>query len=66
MLVTALTYFFTNTIPVAIVIALCGGISVRKIWSETFFWSLPYYLVGAALVGMIHRVNHSVDGKTDS
>jgi diguanylate cyclase (GGDEF)-like protein/putative nucleotidyltransferase with HDIG domain len=60
LLVTALTYFFTNTIPVAIVIALCGRISVRKIWSETFFWSLPYYLVGAAVVGIIHRVNHSV------
>ena len=29
LLVTALTYFFTNTIPVAIVIALCGRWRVR-------------------------------------
>jgi len=60
LLVTAFAYFFTNTIPVAIVIALCGKTSVRKVWSETFFWSLPYYLVGAALVGLIHYINHSI------
>ena len=60
LLVTAFAYFFTNTIPVAIIIALCARTSVRKIWSETFFWSLPYYLVGAVLVGLIHYVNHSV------
>jgi diguanylate cyclase (GGDEF)-like protein/putative nucleotidyltransferase with HDIG domain len=60
LLVTAFAYFFTNTIPVAMVIALCARSSVRNVWSETFFWSLPYYLVGAALVGLIHYVNHSV------
>jgi diguanylate cyclase (GGDEF)-like protein/putative nucleotidyltransferase with HDIG domain len=60
LLVTAFTYFFSNTIPVAIVIALCARTSVRKVWLETFFWSLPYYLVGAALVGLIHHANHSV------
>ncbi len=60
LLVIAFTYFFTNTIPVATVIGLCSKTSVRKVWSETFFWSLPYYLVGAALVGLIHHVNHSV------
>jgi putative nucleotidyltransferase with HDIG domain len=59
LLATALTYFFSNTIPVAIVIGLCGKTSVRRVWSETFFWSLPYYLVGAALVGLIHHANHS-------
>ncbi len=60
LLATAFTYFFTNTIPVAMIIALCGGASVRKVWQETFFWSLPYYLVGAALVGLIHYANHSI------
>jgi diguanylate cyclase (GGDEF)-like protein/putative nucleotidyltransferase with HDIG domain len=60
LLATAFTYFFTNTIPVALVIALCGGTSVRKVWSETLLWSLPYYLVGAALVGLIHYANRSI------
>ena len=54
LLVAACTYFLTNTLPVSAVIALSEKISLRKIWTETFFWSLPYYLVGAALVGLIH------------
>jgi diguanylate cyclase (GGDEF)-like protein/putative nucleotidyltransferase with HDIG domain len=59
LMLTAFTYFFSNTIPVAIVIALCGKTPVRKVWLETFFWSLPYYLVGAALVGIIHHANQA-------
>ena len=53
LLISALTYFLANSLPVTIVIALSTGTSFRKIWSETFFWSLPYYLVGAALAGII-------------
>ena len=54
LLIAAFTYFLTNTLPVSVVIALSEKISLRKIWTETFFWSLPYYLVGAALVGLVH------------
>ncbi len=54
LLIAALTYFLTNTLPVSVVIALSARTSLRKIWTETFFWSLPYYLIGAALVGIIH------------
>ena len=46
-------YFLTNTAPVSVVIALSEKISIRKIWSETYFWSLPYYLIGAAIVGLV-------------
>ncbi|MGA7886240.1 MAG: HD domain-containing phosphohydrolase [Acidobacteriaceae bacterium] len=53
LLVTTCTYFVTNTVPVATIIAITENGSIRKIWSETFFWSLPYYLVGAAVVGLI-------------
>ncbi|MGB8261054.1 MAG: HD domain-containing phosphohydrolase [Terracidiphilus sp.] len=60
LLVTAFTYFLTNTIPVSVVIALSEGRSLRKIWSETYFWSLPYYLVGAAVVGLVHFANRYV------
>jgi diguanylate cyclase (GGDEF)-like protein/putative nucleotidyltransferase with HDIG domain len=27
---------------------------LRGIWSETYFWSLPFYLAGAAVVGLIN------------
>jgi len=55
--VIASAYFLSNTVPVAIVIALAEQRSLRKIWAETYFWSFPYYLAGAALVGMITFVN---------
>ena len=54
MVVSALTYFVSNTIPIAAVIALCEGKPLRRIWSDTYFWSLSFYLIGAALVGMVH------------
>ncbi len=60
LLITACTYFVANTLPVSIVIALSTHTSFRKIWSETFFWSLPYNLVGAAVVGVISWVDHYI------
>ncbi len=57
LLVAAFAYFLANTMPLAVVIALAEGNSLRKIWSETYFWSLPYYLIGAAVVGLISYVN---------
>ncbi|MFP5207390.1 MAG: HD-GYP domain-containing protein, partial [Acidobacteriota bacterium] len=60
LLVVVFAYFLTNTIPVAVVVALAEGTSLRKIWSETYFWSLPYYLVGAATVGLISYVDHFI------
>ena len=53
LLLAACIYFLTNTIPVAIVITLSQKHALRNIWSETYFWSLPYYLVGAAIVGLV-------------
>src|SRR5450755_3279848 len=43
----ASVYFVANTLPVAAVISLTERRSLRKIWSECYFWSFPYYLVGA-------------------
>jgi len=60
LLVISCTYFLGNTIPLAIVIALAERRSMRKIWSETYFWGLPYNLAGAALVGAISVANKYV------
>jgi len=56
----ACTYFLVNTVPLSIVIALSDRSSMRKIWSATYFWSFPYYLIGAALVGLIDFCNQFV------
>jgi diguanylate cyclase (GGDEF)-like protein/putative nucleotidyltransferase with HDIG domain len=53
----AITYFAANTGSIAAVIALTEHKSIKRIWVECYFWSFPYYLVGAALAGMIGWFN---------
>jgi diguanylate cyclase (GGDEF)-like protein/putative nucleotidyltransferase with HDIG domain len=64
LLVAANVYFFTNTVPVGIVISLAEQKSFRKIWSECYFWSFPYYLVGAGIAGLVSYVNRYVSWQT--
>ncbi|MBX9602096.1 MAG: diguanylate cyclase [Bryobacteraceae bacterium] len=47
MLLASFAFFVVNTFPVAAVIALSGGRSLREVWQEGYFWSLPYYLLSA-------------------
>jgi len=56
---TASTFFLMNTVPVACAISLTEYKPVRKIWSECYFWSFPYYLVGAAIAGLVSFVSRS-------
>jgi len=58
--VAACAYFFGNTLPVAVIIALTEGKPFRSIWTQCYFWSFPYYLAGAALVGLVGFVNRHV------
>src|SRR5579872_2828157 len=64
LMVAALVFFFANTLPISIVIALTEGKSSRRVWSECYFWSFPYYLVGAAAVGLVGIVNRSAGWET--
>src|SRR3954451_13176011 len=48
----ASVFFVANTFPVALVVALTEGKPLRQVWSNCYFWSFAYYLVGAAIVGM--------------
>lgn len=64
LMVAALVFFFANTLPISIVIAMTEGKSSRKVWSECYFWSFPYYLVGAAAVGLVGVVNRSAGWQT--
>ena len=53
----AVSYFLVNTGSVSIVISLVEKKSVLRLWRETYVWSLPYYLVGAGCVGIVHYMN---------
>jgi putative nucleotidyltransferase with HDIG domain len=57
LLVAAIVYFLLNTIPVATVIALADGVAVTRKWKTGYLWTFPYYLVGAAIAGVIQLVN---------
>jgi diguanylate cyclase (GGDEF)-like protein/putative nucleotidyltransferase with HDIG domain len=64
LMVAALVFFLANTLPVSVVIALTENKSVRKIWSECYFWSFPYYMVGAAAVGLVGVINRRAGWQT--
>src|ERR1700752_171443 len=61
---TASTYFVANTIPVATVISLTEHKSLRRIWSDCYFWSFPYYLVGAGVAGLVSWLNRLLEWQT--
>ena len=60
----AISYFVANTGSIAAVIALTEHKSIRKIWVECYFWSFPYYLVGAGVAGMIGWFNRKFGWQT--
>jgi diguanylate cyclase (GGDEF)-like protein/putative nucleotidyltransferase with HDIG domain len=64
LVVTALVFFLANTIPVTIIISLTEGKSPRKVWAECYFWSFPYYLVGAAVVALVDFINRHTGWQT--
>jgi diguanylate cyclase (GGDEF)-like protein/putative nucleotidyltransferase with HDIG domain len=64
LMVAALVFFLANTLPISVVIALTEAKSSRKVWSECYFWSFPYYLVGAAAVGLVGIINQRAGWQT--
>ncbi len=53
----AVAFFLGNTFPVTVVISLTEGKGLVRVWKECYFWSFPYYLVGAAVVGLLEVAN---------
>lgn len=43
-------FFWSNTFPIAVVIALTEKKDLRHVWSSCYLWCFPYYLVGAGVV----------------
>jgi PAS domain S-box-containing protein len=54
-------FFVTNTFPIAAVIALTERKSLAEVWRNCYCWSFPYYLVGAAIVGVFTFTNRMLD-----
>ena len=56
----AIVFFVINTATVAIVIGLTEGRSPRQVWTESYFWSFPYYMVGASVAGFFGYLSRTV------
>src|SRR5258708_21270969 len=63
-MLSACTYFLLNTLPVATIISLTENKKLRKVWTDCYFWSFPYYLMGAAIASMVGWMNHRVNWQT--
>ncbi len=64
LLIAATVLFALNTFPVAAAIALTEQRSLRQVWRECYFWSFPYYLLGAVVVGAASAINRYIGWQT--
>ncbi len=58
LLLAAIVFFLLNTFPVATVVALAEEKPIVKKWREVYAWPFPYYLIGAAIAGVLQLVIH--------
>jgi diguanylate cyclase (GGDEF)-like protein len=50
--------FLVTAFPLAATTAMTERESLRRVWQNRFLWSLPYYLAGSALAGLLTAVVH--------
>ena len=53
-------YFIANTLPIACAISITEKGNLFRVWRECYFWSFPYYLLGATLVCVLRWVNQNL------
>jgi len=60
----AVVYFIANAGSIAAVISLTERRPLTRILVDCYFWSFPYYLVGAGIAGAIAWLNQSFNWET--
>jgi diguanylate cyclase (GGDEF)-like protein/putative nucleotidyltransferase with HDIG domain len=53
LIATGLAYYALNTVPIAEAISLSEGKRFGETWHNCYFWSFPFYLVGASVAWII-------------
>jgi hypothetical protein len=61
LLVSTLVLYGSNTVIVATMLAFLNQKSLSSVWQICYFWSLPYYLVGAAAAGVMTAMSRTAD-----
>src|SRR3954467_12900934 len=57
LLVAAIAHFACNITVMSTIICVTENKPVRKVWTEVYLWSFPYYMVGEATAGLVHFLN---------
>ena len=57
LLAASLVFFFMNTAPVAGVVALTEKRRLAQTWRDCYFWSFPFYVVGASVAWLLCLVS---------
>src|ERR1700758_4621120 len=57
LLVAAIIHFGCNTAAMSTIIGLTEDKPIPKVWNDSYLWSFPYYMVGAAVAGLMHFLN---------
>ena len=60
LLLAAITYFACNTAAMSTIIGLTENKPIHKVWNKSYLWSFPYYMVGAAIAGLVTFLNHHI------
>jgi putative nucleotidyltransferase with HDIG domain len=57
LMLAAAIFFATNTLSIAAVIGLTEGRQIWTVWRESYLWSFPNYLVGAAVAWIVNAAS---------
>jgi len=57
LLVAAITHFGCNTLATSTIIGLSEEKAIAKVFGESHLWLFPYYMVGAAVAGLVRFLN---------
>ncbi len=57
LLAAAIVHFGCNTAAMSTIIGLTEEKPISKVWNDSYLWSFPYYMVGAAAAGLVHFLN---------
>jgi diguanylate cyclase (GGDEF)-like protein/putative nucleotidyltransferase with HDIG domain len=60
LLATALILFCLNTLPIAGAVALTESKPLGKTWQQCYFWSFPFYLIGACITWIIDVMTRQI------
>jgi putative nucleotidyltransferase with HDIG domain len=60
LLVAAIVHFACNTAAMSTIIGLTEDKPIASVWGEFHLWLFPYYMVGAAVAGLVNFLNKHI------